>query len=346
MQALLLAGGLGTRLRPLTEDWPKPMAHVGNRPWLEHLIIMLKNQGIDDFVLAVKHFPEKIQHHFGNGDKWGVNIRYAVERSLLGTAGAIKNAERLLQDRFLVFNADIIQTVELQPFIGAHDRRGAQLSIMLTEVEDPSQYGVVEQDAQGRILRFVEKPRPEEAPSRRINAGIYMMEKALLADIPAGREVSIEREMFPRWIESGVNVYGHVMDGYWMDMGTAKRYRQVHRDLLDGKLDLPVAGTEIKNGVRIGADCRIHPGVLFVPPVLIGDRVSIGERSVIGPYTVIGDDCRIGSGVRLSESILWNRCLVDNNAMLNNCIFGHGLTIGTRYAMHEAVMSRIGVNYA
>jgi mannose-1-phosphate guanylyltransferase len=346
MQALLLAGGLGTRLRPLTEDWPKPMAHVGNRPWLEHLILMLKNQGIDDFVLAVKHFPEKIQHHFGKGDKWGVRIRYAVERSLLGTAGAIKNAEPLLQDRFLVFNADIIQTFRLAPFIEAHDRRGAALSIALTEVDDPSQYGVVEQDADGRILRFVEKPRPEEAPSRRINAGIYMMEKTLLADIPSGREVSIEREMFPRWIESGVRVYGHAMDGYWMDMGTAKRYRQVHRDLLDGRLDLPVGGSEIQKGVKIGTDCDIHPGVLFVPPVLIGDRVSIGERSVIGPYTVIGDGCRIGSGVRLSESILWNRCSVDNNAILANCIFGHGLSIGTRYAMHEAVMSRIGVNYA
>lgn len=346
MQALLLAGGLGTRLRPLTEDWPKPMAHVGNRPWLEHLILLLKEQGITDFVLAVKHYPEKIRHHFGDGTKWGVNIRYALERSLLGTAGAIKNAEPLLDDRFLVFNADIIQTFKLKPFMDGHARRGGGLSILLTEVEDPSHYGVVEQDADGRIRRFVEKPRPEEAPSRRINAGIYMMDKALLADIPAGREVSIEREMFPRWIENGVNVYGHVIDGYWMDMGTTKRYRQVHRDLLDRKLDLPLNGTETKRGVRIGKDSEIHPGVLFVPPVLIGERVTIGERAVIGPYTVIGDDCRIGSGARLAESILWNRCVVENNASLNNCIFGHGLRIGTRHVMHEAVMSRVGVKHA
>lgn len=346
MQALLLAGGLGTRLRPLTEDWPKPMALLGNRPWLEHLILHLKQQGVTDFVLAVKHYPEKIQNHFGNGDKWGVSIRYAVERSLLGTAGAIKNAEPYLQDRFFVFNADIIQAFPLKPLIDGHASRGGGLTICLTEVDDPSHYGVVEQDEDGRILRFVEKPRPEEAPSRRINAGIYVMDKALLADIPAGREVSIEREMFPRWIENGVNVYGHAVDGYWMDMGTTKRYRQVHRDLLDGKLTLPVNGEETERGVRIGKDSRIHPGVLFVPPVLIGERVTIGERAVIGPYTVIGDDCRIGSGARLAESILWNRCVVDDSASLNNCIFGYGLKIGTRHVMHEAVMSRIGVKHA
>jgi mannose-1-phosphate guanylyltransferase len=346
MQALLLAGGLGTRLRPLTEDWPKPMALLGNRPWLEHLIVMLKRQGVDDIVLAVKHCPEKIQQHFGYGDRWGVTIRYVVERTLLGTAGAIKNAESLLRDRFLVFNADIIQTFHLRPFIEGHVRRGGGVSICLTEVEDPSHYGVVEQDADGRILRFVEKPRPEEAPSRKINAGIYMLDKAVLADIPAGKEVSIEREMFPGWIRKGVPVYGHDTEGYWMDMGTTKRYRQVHRDLLDRKLDLPVSGTEVERGVWIGENSEVHPGALIVPPVLIGNRVTIGEKAVIGPYTVIGDDCRIKSGARLMESILWNRCTVETNAVLNNCIFGHGLTIGTRHVMHEAVMSRIGVSYA
>ncbi|UUZ81177.1 nucleotidyltransferase family protein [Paenibacillus sp. P26] len=161
---LLLAGGLGTRLRPLTENLPKPMALVANRPWLEHLIVHLKDQGIEDFVIAVKHYPEKIRSYFGSGQRWGVRIRYAVESSLLGTAGAIKNAEPYLDDRFIAVNADIVHEINLLPLLEFHIQQGADVTIGLTEVDDPTHYGVVEQDKRGRILRFVEKPKLEEAP--------------------------------------------------------------------------------------------------------------------------------------------------------------------------------------
>lgn len=340
MKALLLAGGLGTRLRPLTEQWPKPMAWVGNRPWLEHLILHLKEEGIKDFVLAVKHVPEVIRSHFGDGRKLGVRIEYAVEDQLLGTAGAIKNAEPLLSDRFLVLNADIIQRLSLTPLLEFHKKRGGLVTIGLTEVEDPSPYGVVEQNEDGRILRFVEKPKPHEAPSRRINAGIYVMEKEALDFIPAGQEVSIERETFPALIRQERGVYGYLCDGYWLDMGTTERYRRLHRDILDQTFPLQLPGKERGRGIWVGEDCSVGSGVLFVPPVLIGRGVKIGDRSVIGPYTVIGNDCVIDSQVRIAQSILWDRCTVHQGTQLNHCIFGFDLVIRANHLLHEAIMNR------
>jgi mannose-1-phosphate guanylyltransferase len=217
---------------------------------------------------------------------------------------------------------------------------GGCVTIGLTEVKDPTQFGVVEQDPFGQIVRFVEKPRREEAPSNRVNAGIYVMEKTVLDWIPKGMEVSIERETFPLLIEKGLGVYGKTIHGYWMDMGTTERYRKVHWDLLDRRLKLPLYGKEQEKGIWIGEDLHIGEGVLFVPPVLIGNRVKIGDRSVIGPYSVIGDDCEIGPHVRCSESILWNECTVHAGAQLKNCIFGYGLQLHSRHILHEAVMNR------
>jgi mannose-1-phosphate guanylyltransferase len=346
MNALLLAGGLGTRLRPLTENMPKPMALVANRPWLEHLILHFKDQGIRDFVIAVKHYAEYIQKHFGNGERLGVSIRYSIEESLRGTAGAIKQAESFLDDRFIVVNADIIHEVDIVSLLEFHKEHGGGVTIGLTEVDDPSHYGVVDQDLHGRILRFVEKPKREEAPSNRINAGIYIMEKSILRYIPKDREVSVERETFPLLIEQQVGVYGKVIEGYWMDMGTKERYRNVHWDLLNRNLKLPIPGQETGKGIWMGEQCRIGKGVLIVPPVLIGDRVQIGDRSVIGPYAVIGDECVIGNNVRCSETIMWNRCRVNDSIQLKNCIFGYDLELSPKQILHEAVINRMGVMHA
>ncbi|GIM45823.1 hypothetical protein DNHGIG_13720 [Collibacillus ludicampi] len=344
MKALLLAGGLGTRLRPLTENLPKPMALVGNKPWLEHLIVHLKQQGIGDFVLAVKHYADVIKKRLGDGSSLGVRIEYAIEEDLLGTAGAIKNAEDLLSDRFLVVNSDIIHEISIIPLLEFHRNHNGLVTIGLTEVEDPSQYGVVELDMSGRILRFVEKPNKHEAPSRFINAGIYVMEKEALQWIPKHKEVSIERETFPLLIEKNIGVYGKTINGYWMDMGTKNRYRQLHWDLLDGKFTLPLKEKEQGKGIWLGRNTEIGPGVLLVPPVLIGDEVHIGERSVIGPYAVIGDHCELGRHVRCSETIMWDKCKVHDSTQLNNCIFGYGLEVGSRHILHEAVMNRaVGV---
>ncbi|GAX91677.1 nucleotidyltransferase family protein [Effusibacillus lacus] len=340
MKALLLAGGLGTRLRPLTENLPKPMAPVGNRPWLEHVLLHLKRQGIDEFVIAVKHYPEIIKERLGDGRRLGVQIEYSVERSLLGTAGAIKNAESLLSDRFLVVNADIVHNMSILPLLEFHLQHKGLVTIGLTEVEDPSQYGVVQQDSTGEILCFIEKPKRNEAPSRRVNAGIYVMDKEALQWIPKNKEVSIEKETFPLLIEHRA-VYGTKVDGYWMDMGTNERYRKVHWDLLDRKFPLPLNEIEQDTGIWVGEDTQIGSGVLFLPPVLIGDEVHIGDRSVIGPYAVIGDRCVIGKHVRCSETIMWDGCKVHDAAQLNNCIFGYDLELEARHILYQAVMNRM-----
>jgi mannose-1-phosphate guanylyltransferase len=341
MQALLLAGGLGTRLRPLTENMPKPMALVGNRPWLEHLILGYKQQGVTDFVVAVKHYRELIEAFLGDGSKYGVNIEYAVERDLLGTAGAIKNAEHLLHDRFIVVNSDIIHQVDLRAALQFHEQHDGIATICLTEVEDPSQYGVVELGPAGQIRAFVEKPSREEAPSNLINAGIYIMERAALHHIPAGKAVSIEKETFPLLIRNGSGLYGFRIDGYWMDMGTTERYRQLHWDLLDRKFPLPIHGKQMDGkAIWIGENAAVGQGVLLVPPVMIGDNVILGDRSIIGPYAVIGDGTRIGKNVRLSHSILWNDCKVRAGAQLKGCIFGAGMRVGP-HILHQAVCNRI-----
>jgi len=344
MKAILLAGGLGTRLRPLTENLPKPMASVGNRPWLEHLLLHYRNQGIREFVIAVKHYRLMIESHLGDGSKYGVRIDYAVEKELLGTAGAIKNAEALLGDRFVVVNADIIHQIDLASALQFHDRHGGAVTICLTEVDDPSHYGVVVTTAAGEITRFVEKPKPAEAPSNLINAGIYLMDRRALDYIPSGRAVSIEKETFPLLIADNCGVYGHPIGGYWMDMGTTARYRQVHWDLLDRRFPLPIESEsrlgDSEQGIWLGGNVRTGQGVLLIPPVMIGNDVTIGDRSVIGPYAVIGSGSRIGSNVRIARSILWDRCEIRSGAQLQECIFGSGSQAGP-HILHQAVCNRI-----
>ncbi|QZA33879.1 NDP-sugar synthase [Hydrogenibacillus sp. N12] len=322
MQALLLAGGLGTRLRPLTDDLPKPMAPLGNRPWLESLIRHLKNEGVSRFVLAVKHFPEVIERHFGDGRRLGVEIVYAREETLLGTAGAIKNAEAFLEERFLVVNADVVHLIDVRPLVRFHDMRRALVTIGLTEVDDPSAYGVVALEEDGRIRRFVEKPRREEAPSNLINAGVYVMEKAALRAIPPGREVSIERETFPALIDAGERIYGARLNGYWMDIGTPERYRVAHWDLLDGRFALPLLPPEAEPGIRLGRRVRLGKGVVLRPPVLIGDGVYIGDGAVVGPYAVIGDGARIGDEAEVVRTILWNGAAVAPSCTVHDSILG------------------------
>ncbi len=338
MKALLLAGGLGTRLRPLTEDLPKPMAPLANRPWLEHLLLHLKREGIEQFVIAVKHYPEVIQRHFGDGRRFGVEIQYAVEKELLGTAGAIKNAEPMLSDQFLVINADVVQMAPLKPLLDFHRNHPGAVTIGLTRVEDPSAYGVVELTESGEITRFVEKPPRHEAPSNLINAGIYVMDKDVLTYIPPNREVSIERETFPLLIEKGIGVYGTVIEGYWMDMGTTDRYRQAHWDVLDGKLPLPLPGTRHEDGIYMGENVQIGQGVTLKPPVLIGHNVVLEDDSVIGPYAVIGDDCRIGHGTSCSHSIIWNHTSIASRSNLVNCILCDHVLTGPDQMMHGAVI--------
>lgn len=340
MKALLLAGGLGTRLRPLTENLPKPMAPIANKPWLEHLIIHLRKQGVDQFVVACHHYSEVIRNYFGEGQNLGVKMEYAIEPFPMGTAGAIKNAKDFFHETFLVVNADIVHLPELLPLLEFHYRHKGMATIALTEVEDPTSYGVVEQDKNGQILRFVEKPSREEAPSNRINAGLYVLEPSIMNHIPSNQEVSIERQTFPFLIENKTGVYGKVINGYWFDMGTPSRYRQIHWDVLDRRSPLTIMGREYQKGVWIGEGSKIGNEVRFIPPVLIGKSVKVGDKAVIGPYAVIGDHCHIGKGVKFSSSILWDRSTIGDHCQIKESILAHKTSLSSGKLLNHSIINQ------
>lgn len=329
--ALLLAGGLGTRLHPLTETLPKPMLPVLGRPWLEHLLEHLADQGIEDVIVSVRHGKDVILRHFdawqpSNGGR--LRIRFAVEPEPLGTGGAIRFAAHPADGTVLVFNADIVHAFDLAPFLAFHRERGADVTIGLVEVQDPSPYGAVELAPDGRLTRFVEKPRPGETTSRLVNAGVYALEPGVIAAIPAGREVSVEREVFPALLAQGARVYGYAFQGYWQDIGTRDRYLDLHCDILRGRCPIVPRDRQLGPGIWVAEDARVAPGARLEPPVLIGPETVVEEGAQVGPWTVTGRGCRIGGGARVVRSVLWDRAAVERGAVLSGCVVGEGTRIG------------------
>ena len=335
MKAVILVGGEGTRMRPLTYTIPKAMLPVLNQPFLEHFFRYLKRHGVDEIILAVGYLPERIQTYFGDGSSFGLKLTYVVEDSPLGTAGGVKNAERYLDDLFFVFNGDIFTDIDLREMMSFHREKKAKVSIALTPVEDPSFYGVVETDAQGRVRRFVEKPRREEATTNLINAGIYIIDQEVLRDIPPQTHFMFEYHLFPKLLEKGVPIYGYPSSAYWIDMGTPQKYLKLHHDLLQGKSLSFTYDEEIK-----GAQNIIHPTAQIEGAVILGSRCIIGaEVRVRGP-TVIGSDCQIHDGAVIDGALLWSHVLVGRRALLKDCIIGNNCLIGDgSHILHESVLA-------
>jgi mannose-1-phosphate guanylyltransferase len=235
MNAVLLIGGLGTRLRPLTLTTPKPLLPVLGRPFLAYQIEMLKTNGITEIVLCTAYKPEAFKRVFDNGERYGVHLNYVHEDTPRGTGGAIKNAEAWAEKETLIFNGDILMDLDIKGLLSFHRERKAALTIALTTVENPSAYGLIETDGQGRISRFLEKPKPEEVTCHTINAGAYIFSREIFAQIPPASVVSVERDIFPRLLANGFPCYGLLSDGYWLDLGTIEKYAQAHKDILLGK---------------------------------------------------------------------------------------------------------------
>ena len=240
MTAVVLVGGPGTRLRPLTDDRPKSLVPVMNRPVMEHTIAYLKRFGIEDIVLTLSYLPDSIMQVFGDGSRYGARLVYCLEKEPLGTAGAVKNAEKYIDSTFVVLNGDIFTDLDLADMMTFHREQGATATISLSWVEDPSAFGVVETD-NGRVKRFIEKPPRAEATSHWINAGIYVLEPSVLGHIPDGQHYMFEKGLFPRILELGLPVYGYPYRGYWLDMGTPEKYFGVNMDMLSSRLKSPFA---------------------------------------------------------------------------------------------------------
>jgi mannose-1-phosphate guanylyltransferase len=298
------------------------MIPVMNVAFLERTLIRLKEAGIDDVILPAGYLPEAITSAFGDGSRLGLNLRYVIEETPLGTAGALKNVEQYITGPFFVLNGDVLTSLDLRAMKANHDATGGVASLHLITVEDPSAFGCVVHDADGRISAFVEKPKREEAPTNDVNAGTYLLDKSVLAAIPAGRAVSIERETFPDLIASGQRLYAYTTTDYWIDLGKPEAYIGAHRHIFEGKMPL---------GLQPAVDGPGATGVppsAIIPPVFVGRNVRVAPDAKIGPYTVLGDDCEVRSGAVVADSLLWDGVVVEAGARLDWAIVASRARIG------------------
>jgi len=321
MKAVMLVGGQATRLLPLTCNIPKAIVPVLNTPFLEHFIRHLSRHQVKDIILAQGRLSQPIEGHFGDGRQFGVKLYYSIEDTPLGTGGALKNAERYLGETFLVLNGDIITDLDITAMIDFHRERKAKATIALTPVDDPTSYGLVETNARGRVTRFLEKPGWSAVLQRRtnmINAGTYVLEPDVLAQIPPQAQVSIERETFPLLLAQGEPVYAYPSPAYWIDMGTPEKYLQLHRDLLGGKCSqYPLAPGE---KILIGEQSDIHPTAQIKGPVIIGNNCSIGPQVKLSGPVVIGNGCTILEDSVIEDSIIWRNARLGPQVNLKNSI--------------------------
>lgn len=325
MKALLIAGGLGTRMRPLTETRPKHLLPIANRAHIEHVLDLLERHGISDVVLLTSYLAERFTDVIDRARGRGIKVQVAHETEPLGTAGALKNAQELVGDgTFVAMNGDVLTDVNLTELIGFHRDRGGLGTILLTRVDDPSAFGVVPTDADGRVEGFIEKPPREEAPTDLINAGVYVLEPQVLDDIPAATVVSVEREVFPA-IAGSKSLFAMATDAYWMDIGTPHKYLRANMDALEGHFDGPWSasangflageGTEVAESAQVsssclGDGCSIHPGAIVMNSVLL-DRVVIGERCHVTD-SVLGEGVRVAAGTAVSDRAVGDEDIIES----------------------------------
>ncbi len=331
MKAVILAGGEGTRLRPLTLRTPKPVVPVVDRPFLRHQLDLLSTVAVSDIVFSVAYRPEAVQAVFGDGSALGRSIHYAVEASPLGTGGAVRNAVPWLDDTTIVFNGDVLTDVDLPAVVAAHRRNGAAATIVLTPVANPAAYGLVETRGEA-VTRFIEKPKPEEITTDTINAGIYVLDTAALAAIPEGAVHSIERGFFPGLLARGAPVFAHVHRGYWIDIGTPEKYLQVHRDVL--RQTFPVAiGGEQRDGGWVHQTASVSPSARLVAPFYIGADCVIEKDAVVGPDACLGDEVQLAEGASVADTVAWQGTRFHGGSSARGALLGSNCEIGSHAAV-------------
>ncbi|MHB8190948.1 MAG: sugar phosphate nucleotidyltransferase [Ferrimicrobium sp.] len=327
MQAVIIAGGEGTRLRPLTTTAPKPMLPVVNRPILSHVLELLVRHGCTDVIITVAYLGNSIRTYFGDGSDMGLQIRYIQEETPLGTAGAVANARDLLTDSFLVLSGDVITDFDLSEAFSFHQTHGGLATILLTRVPAPTEFGIVMTDDDGAVQHLIEKPSWGEVFTDTVNTGMYVLEPKVLDRIPTGRPVDFSHEVFPELLSQGESFYGHVETGYWADVGTFAGYLQTHRDILDGVVDLSLPGFRLGDRVFVGRHCQIDPTAIIEGPAIIGDDVRIGPHAHILPHSVIGNNVRIGGESVVAGGILYDHCYLGERTHVRSAIVGRGVDL-------------------
>ena len=338
MKAILLAGGKGTRLRPLTIHTPKPIVPIFDRPFLHYQLDLLKKVAeIDEVILSLNYQPRRIEEIFGDGGESGLALKYVVEPAPLGTAGAIRYAGESLRESVVVFNGDVLTEVDLAAVIALHRERKAKATIVLTPVDNPTAYGLVETDAQGNIRRFLEKPNPDEITCNTINAGIYILEPETFDRIPKDTPWSIERSFFPSLIERGETFVGYVYSGYWIDIGTPNKYIQVHRDIMDGRYHVP-ALHNAPGRKFISPLAKVEDGVTLEGPCFVDEGVVVKTGARIGPYSVLGRQCHVEEHAVVDRSIVWANTRISQDAIVRGSILGRHCHIGRSAVVENGVV--------
>src|SRR4051812_8255746 len=337
MKAVVMAGGEGTRLRPLTSNQPKPMVPIVGKPCMEHILELLRDHGFLDVVVTVAFLPQAIRSYFGDGESLGINIEYSVEESPLGTAGSVRLASGRLDDTFLVISGDALCDIDLAAIVAAHREKKAAVTIGLKSVENPLEFGIVVTDEDGRVERFLEKPSWGQVFSDTINTGIYVLEPEVLRHIPTDRPYDFSKELFPLLLEMGRPIYGHVCDGYWQDIGNLDQYRQADFGALDEKVRLNITGLKIRGDVWIGEGVEIDDVEGVEGPAFIGNYSTVSPESSVGPYSVLGPGTTLRERARVSRSVIDASCYIGRSAVIEGAILGRNCDVRPHARVHEGV---------
>jgi mannose-1-phosphate guanylyltransferase/phosphomannomutase len=343
LKAVILVGGEGTRLRPITFLNPKPMLPLVNRPFMENFILWLKSHKIKDIIFSTCYLPEIFKDYFGDGSDFGLRLTYVSEENPLGTCGGVKNVEKYLDDDdFIVFNGDILTSLDLTKMAAFHKSKEADITIALIAVEDPTCYGLVPVDGEGRVKQFLEKPSQDEITTNLINAGIYIIKSDVMKMAPKGVKYSFERGLFPTALSEGYKIYGYISDSYWMDLGTPQKYLAAHYDILNKKISFKFPCKEVLENIYIGKGSKYLKNNFVSGPVVVGKGTRIEKGARIMPLTVIGDDCMISEGAEISESVIFNGCKIGRSCIIKGSIISNNVVISGNVIIED--FSVIGDN--
>lgn len=338
MKAVIMAGGKGTRLRPLTVNTPKPMVPLLNRPCMEYTIDLLKRHGITEIAVTLQFLPEVIKNYFGDGSQFGVSITYFEEATPLGTAGSVKNCASFLDEHFIVISGDTLTDINLTEAIRFHREKQALATIVLTHVETPLEYGVVVADEQGRIVRFLEKPSWSEVFSDTVNTGIYVFEPDVLSYIRDETETDFSKELFPLFLDEREPLYGFTTSGYWSDIGSLEVYRQTQFDMLDGSVQIEIRGEEIAPRIFLEPGVRIDSSVRLEGPTYIGEKTHLQTGVSVGAYSILGSNVTISSGSKLSQAVIWENVFIARKVEVNGTTLGRNVTVGESALLSEGAV--------
>ncbi len=327
MKAVVMAGGQGTRLRPLTSNQPKPMVPVVNKPTIQHILELVQRHGINEVVMTLAFLPRLIRNYFGDGSSLGMHIDYTVEDTPAGTAGSIRLARDLLDDTFLVISGDALTDFDLTKVVDFHKERRATITIALKSVANPLEFGVVIVDEEGRIQRFLEKPGWGQVFSDTVNTGIYVIEPAVFDHIPEGQPYDFSHDLFPKLFDMHKPLYGVVCDGYWQDIGSLEQYAQANRDALDGKVRLTPPGVRLRGNIWVGQGASLDSLDDVEGPAVIGSNVRIETGARILAHTVLGDNTVVRAGAQVGGSVLGENAYIASGAVVSGAIIGNAVEV-------------------